>query len=53
MKIERIFDSNSDILLESIIDSLIKEKIDKEIDKLYSTTMNHTTSSMEGDVISC
>lgn len=53
MKIERIFDSNSEILLKGIINSLIKDTIDKEINKLYSTSINHTTSSSKGDVTKC
>lgn len=51
MKIERIYDAEASITLEGIINSLVQGEIDKVLNNLYSTNINHTTSSEKGDVI--
>lgn len=51
MKIERIFEKNSTVNLEDIINSLFVEKIDKHIKAIYSTNKDNHSTSSKGDVI--
>ena len=43
MFIERVFENNSPLKIEDIVNSLIKERIDNKVKEYYST-LNHTTS---------
>lgn len=50
MKIERIFNEESNIKIEELLDVLLGEFIDTYIDEYYNAS-NHTTSSEKGDVL--
>lgn len=50
MKVERIFDEQSNIKIEEILDALLTELVDTYIEEQYNS-INHTTSSNKGDVI--
>lgn len=49
MNIERVFNEESNIKIEEILDAVLVEFIDTFFDEYYNAS-NHTTSSAEGDV---
>lgn len=49
MKIERIFNEESNVKFEEILNSLLAELIDTCIEDYYNAS-NHTTSFEKGDV---
>ncbi|WP_445489849.1 hypothetical protein [Niallia sp. 03133] len=52
MKIERIFNNESTITLESILKSILNEKVDTLISKSYANNkVNSTDSATEGELV--
>lgn len=52
MKVERVFNNNSNITFEDIILSLIDKEVDRLIDDYYhQNKVNTATSHEEGDVL--
>ena len=50
MKVERIFNNESSITLESLLESILREKIDSLVSNSYDNSMvNSTTSLMKGE----
>ncbi|MDK0845893.1 hypothetical protein P5E44_06775 [Clostridium perfringens] len=54
MKIERVFNENSNIKLENIVKSIIDENLDKSIDEFFkSLNIKEIDSIIKGDFTLC